>query len=92
VTVSYEEDGQELTISIEDTGTGISSEDLERLFDAYFRGSNSFNIAGEGLGLFVVKENLNKIGGTVSVESKPGEGSKFSIHLPLQAPDFELGQ
>ena len=76
------EPGEELTIEIEDTGSGIAEEDKRRLFDAYFRGKNSNNTIGEGIGLYVVKENLNKINGKINVESELGKGSKFIIKIP----------
>lgn len=82
VSIAYEAVGEELTIEIEDSGSGIGDEDKKHLFDAYFRGSNSNNISGEGIGLYVVKENLNKINGTISVESELGKGSKFIIKIP----------
>lgn len=82
VTIEYKEAGEELTIEVEDTGSGITEDDKKRLFDAYFRGKNSNNTIGEGIGLYVVKENLNKINGKIDVESVPGKGSKFIIKLP----------
>ncbi len=83
VEISYITAGSELTISIKDTGIGISSQDQPHLFDAYYRGSNSMNVSGEGLGLFVVKENLNKINGKISLDSGPGQGSTFIITIPI---------
>lgn len=82
VSISYETEGDELFITIEDTGIGINSNDQKQLFDAYFRGSKTSNVSGEGIGLFVVKENLKKINGTVSVHSEVGKGSQFSIQIP----------
>lgn len=82
VTIEYKEAGEELTIEVEDTGSGIAEEDKKRLFDAYFRGKNSNNTIGEGIGLYVVKENLNKINGKINVESELGKGSKFIIKIP----------
>lgn len=82
VTVSYELAGSELAITIEDTGSGISSEDKVHLFDAYFRGTNTSNMAGEGIGLYIVKENLDRINGRIEVESEIGKGSRFNITVP----------
>jgi len=79
VTVSYAMLEDFVEIIIEDTGSGISKEDQKYLFDAYYRGKNSLNIPGEGLGLFIAKDNLDKINGRISVESEIGKGSKFVI-------------
>ncbi len=82
VTVSYTVSEDLIKIIVEDTGNGISKEDQKNLFDAYFRGKNSAKISGEGLGLFIAKDNLDKINGSISVESEVGEGSKFIVTLP----------
>lgn len=82
VTVSYETEGEGLRIMIADTGAGIRAEDREHLFDAYFRGANSAGVSGEGIGLYVVKENMDRIGGRIDVESEPGKGSRFILTIP----------
>ena len=82
VSIAYEVVGEQLVIHIEDTGTGIGDEDKKHLFDAYYRGVNANNIPGEGIGLYVVKENLNKMNGEISVESEIGKGSKFIVKIP----------
>jgi signal transduction histidine kinase len=82
VTVSYESQEKGLRIVIEDTGSGISAEDRERLFDAYFRGENSSGVSGEGIGLYVVKENMDRISGRIDVESEIGKGSRFILTIP----------
>lgn len=85
VDVSYERAENGVSIRIRDTGTGISEKDLPHLFDAYYRGENAGRTAGDGLGLFVVKENLEQVGGTVDVRSDPGAGSEFTITLPTKS-------
>ncbi|HML67395.1 MAG TPA: HAMP domain-containing sensor histidine kinase [Clostridia bacterium] len=82
VTVSYQMAGAELMITVQDTGVGIALEDQPRVFDAYYRGSNSLNIVGDGIGLYIVKENLLKIGGSIELESTQGTGSIFTIKIP----------
>ena len=82
VSIGYKSDGHELSLTIEDTGTGIGDEDKNHLFDAYYRGNNAKNITGEGIGLYVVKENLNAIKGSISVTSELGSGSRFVIKIP----------
>lgn len=83
VTVSYQMAGAELIISVQDTGVGIAKEDQTRVFDAYYRGNNALNTAGEGIGLYIVKENLRKIGGGIELESTQGTGSIFTIKIPV---------
>lgn len=83
VTVEYNLDDREaLRIKVKDTGTGISESESLKIFDAYYRGNNSKDIQGDGIGLYIVSENLRKIGGRVDVHSKLGEGSEFIITLP----------
>lgn len=67
-------------VSISDNGTGISSAYHHRIFDMFFRASE--NSEGSGLGLYIVKETLQKLGGDIWVESKEGNGSVFSFSLP----------
>jgi signal transduction histidine kinase len=69
------------TIWIEDNGIGILSEHLSNIFKMFFRSKNN-NKPGSGIGLYIVKEALNKIGGTINVESKYGEGTQFEITIP----------
>lgn len=69
------------TIRIEDNGIGILSEHLQNIFKMFFRSKNN-NKPGSGIGLYIVKEALNKIGGTINVESKYGEGTQFEIIIP----------
>jgi len=84
VTVDYKQACDEISIVIEDTGSGIKEEDRVKIFDAYFKGSNSVNTTGDGIGLYVAKENLKKINGQIDVESEPGVGSKFIIRIPKE--------
>jgi two-component system phosphate regulon sensor histidine kinase PhoR len=74
----------EVTIRVEDDGCGISPEHLPRLFERFYRvdKARSRQLGGTGLGLAIVKHIANVHGGRVSVESTPGQGSVFSIHLP----------
>jgi len=76
-------------IGMQDTGAGIAKEDQARVFEAYYRGKNSLNTEGEGIGLYIVRENLHKIGGSIGLESNPGAGSRFTIRIP-DAPREEL--
>jgi PAS domain S-box-containing protein len=78
-------DGGLAQIAVRDTGIGISPEDVARLFTRFFRVDSSLTreIGGTGLGLSIVKSIVELHGGTVSVDSTPGQGSTFSFTLPL---------
>ncbi|WJG09878.1 hybrid sensor histidine kinase/response regulator transcription factor [Aliiglaciecola sp. LCG003] len=72
-----------VVIQVSDQGLGIKQEDLTSIFDRFTRLSNAQNIVGTGLGLAVVKELIHANGGTISVESSPGLGATFTVHLPI---------
>jgi two-component system phosphate regulon sensor histidine kinase PhoR len=80
---SYHEDNQ-IIISVEDQGIGIAQKHLPRLFERFYRvdKARSRSMGGTGLGLAIVKHIAQAHGGHVLVESKLGNGSRFSIHLP----------
>ena len=75
---------QEIMVSVQDYGVGIAAEHLPRLFERFYRveKSRSREAGGTGLGLAIVKHVVVAHGGRVSVDSTPGEGSTFRIHLP----------
>lgn len=74
-------EGEEVLVSVEDTGIGIEPDDLPRVWDRLFRADASRSERGFGLGLSLVKAIVEGHGGTVSVKSQPGEGSVFTIRL-----------
>jgi PAS domain S-box-containing protein len=71
---------KEAFIRIKDNGIGISEKNQQKVFDIFYRISS--NSIGSGLGLYIVKESVAKLQGYVLLESVPGEGSEFIIHLP----------
>ncbi|MCC5930204.1 MAG: hypothetical protein JJU28_13230 [Cyclobacteriaceae bacterium] len=71
-------------ISIEDNGTGIPVDYQDKLFDMYFRVDTG--VPGSGLGLYISKEIVSKLKGYISMNSKPGIGSVFTVHLPTEFP------
>ena len=81
--LSLNEQGFEIRIS--DTGIGMSEEQVERIFSAFGQadGSITRQFGGTGLGLTITQSFVNMMGGTISVESKPGDGTVFIVQLPL---------
>jgi two-component system, OmpR family, sensor kinase len=84
IEVDAEIAGEEVVVAIADRGIGIPAGDLDRLFERYHRGSNVSGIVGTGVGLYLVKIAVELHGGGIEVTSKEGEGSRFSIRLPLK--------
>ncbi len=76
--------GPEVRVAVTDKGLGISSADLPHIFEPFFRGAEarSRQIHGNGLGLSIVKGIVDAHGGKVTVQSTPGAGSTFVLHLP----------
>lgn len=79
--------GMGLSVRVTDTGPGMTAEQLDRLFTAFDQTSESVarTHGGTGLGLAVSRELARRMGGDLSVESEPGVGSTFVLHLPLKA-------
>lgn len=76
------EDNQ-LTLSVEDQGIGISVDDQEHLFERFFRAKNANNMPGTGLGLHIVTKYAELMGGTVSLTSTLGEGTTVTVSIPV---------
>jgi signal transduction histidine kinase len=72
-------------IAVKDTGPGIPASDIPRIFERLYRGDKSRSQRGLGLGLSLVKAIVQAHHGTISVDSKPGEGAVFTISLPQQS-------
>jgi PAS domain S-box-containing protein len=82
VIVSIEKEAGELCVSVSDNGIGISEADQENIFTPFFRGSNTGTIQGTGLGLNIAQESIQLHGGSISLISNPGQGTRFTIHFP----------
>jgi signal transduction histidine kinase len=94
--VKYTPSGGEVTVAVtrvdgrsqllvRDTGPGIATEELPRIWERLYRGDQSRTERGLGLGLSLVKAVVEAHGGTVSVESTPGKGALFTVSLPAES-------
>ena len=83
IDVTVARTGTHATVSIQDRGIGIAPEHLVRIFDRFERAASIRSYGGLGLGLYVAREIITAHGGTLRVESSPGEGSTFVVSLPL---------
>ncbi len=79
-------DGDDIVVAVSDKGLGIPTRDLERIFERFYRVDHgrSRSTGGTGLGLSIVRHVANSHRGSVNVESREGEGSTFTLRLPLQ--------
>jgi len=82
VTIGREEDV--VTLSVSDTGKGIPRENMDKIFEPFF--SDKPPGQGTGLGLFVTREIVDKLGGAIDVRSRVGKGTTMAVTIPLQAP------
>jgi signal transduction histidine kinase len=90
VTVWAEVKNEIVSIAVTDTGAGISPEDLRSIFEPFY--TTKGRGKGTGLGLAICRELSKALGGSIEVESTPGKGSTFTVHLPLHAAgDGEAG-
>lgn len=94
VGVGVKVEGDEVEIAVTDQGIGIESDDLDRVFERFYRvdQARSRNTGGSGLGLSIVKHTVQNHGGDVRVWSQPGRGSTFMIKLPLAETPIVAGR
>jgi two-component system OmpR family sensor kinase len=87
IKVSLEEKRDEIQVTVSDNGPGIGKEDLERIFERFYRADSARTRTrkneGSGLGLSIVKALMQAHGGDVTVESERGLGSTFRLHFPI---------
>ncbi|MGH9406649.1 MAG: sensor histidine kinase [Terriglobia bacterium] len=74
--------GEEVRVTVDDCGPGIDPRDLPHIFEPFYRGKNGGHAHGTGLGLSLAKDIAEAMGGRLSVETTPGQGSRFTLHLP----------
>jgi len=82
VTVSAAAQDGEVAIAVRDTGIGISADDQTRIFERFYKAAEARGRPGSGLGLAIVKHIVQAHGGRATVESRPGQGSTFTVVLP----------
>lgn len=80
-------EGSELVLAVRDTGIGIAEEHLDRIFEPFWQveQSSTRTAQGTGLGLSVTRRLVALLGGEIAVESRPGEGSTFTVRIPLES-------
>ena len=81
VTISIAEEGGRALLTVADRGPGIAADDQRRIFERYERLGNEE--PGTGLGLSIAQNLARRMGGDILLDSAPGEGSRFTVALPL---------
>ena len=84
VSLRTDYDNSILKLIVEDTGTGMTNEEQQRVFGAFERLSNAATKDGFGLGLSIVQRIVSMLGGTIRLESEKGKGSRFTVEIPMQ--------
>lgn len=89
IIVSARQAGGQVTLSVRDSGIGISQENLQKIFDRFYRSEDAVvqQVPGTGLGLAIVQSLVEMHGGEIRVASKVGEGSTFTVYLPVAAKE-----
>ena len=83
VSISTETRNNRFILTVQDNGCGISAQDLPYIFDAFYQCNSSSRTAGSGIGLSLVKQLVEAMNGTVSVESQENSGTRFAVELPI---------
>jgi two-component system, OmpR family, sensor kinase len=87
ITITSSQDGAHVAVVIEDRGIGIPDTDRDRVFERYYRGSNTSGIVGSGVGLYLVKTIVDLHEGSIMLDSRENEGSRFTLRLPASSMD-----
>jgi Signal transduction histidine kinase len=88
IEVSVGEEGNMAMFQVADTGIGIGPKDLDHIFNRFYRVAKDDSLPGSGLGLSIVKAIIEAHRGKIEVRSKPGEGSVFTVYLPLARSNY----
>ncbi len=83
ITVEARREDGHVLISIADTGVGMTPEQLAKLGTKFWRGDNGLQQSGTGLGFAITRNLIDLMQGTLDIESAPGQGSKFTLRLPI---------
>ena len=92
ITVSAALNGSQLTMSVADTGSGMTESEQQRIFNAFTRLPDAQGKEGVGLGLSITREAVCMLGGTIRVVSQKGKGSKFTVTLPVTVDTVQSAQ
>lgn len=88
ITVRQLSDEQRVTISVSDTGCGMSKNTMKHIFDKFYQGDTSHSKEGNGLGMAMVKQVLELMDGEIQVLSEEKQGSTFIVTLPMAGKEF----
>lgn len=94
ITVGCRKEGSRAEFSVQDTGIGMEAEHLDRIFERFYRvdPSRTRDIGGNGMGLAIARQIVSQHGGTLQVDSAPGQGSTFVVSLPANGRESQLAQ
>ena len=80
------EQDDQVTVTVQDDGIGMTQETVNHIFDKFYQGDTSHASEGNGLGMSMVREILNIVGGDIAISSTLGEGSQFVVTVPQEMP------
>ena len=83
VTVGCKAEGEDVLVTIADSGCGMSPEVMQNIFNKFYQGDKSHTTQGNGLGLSIVKKAVDVLDGDISVRSEAGKGSVFTVRLKI---------
>jgi len=89
ITVSVNGEGDQVELQVTDEGVGVARHEQRRIFEPFERAREARDVAGLGLGLYVVRTVVEAHGGRVAVRSEPGQGSTFTVRLPRSSPALQ---